>query len=113
MIEGLLLVLVFVLGTWIAGWWWVALAAALWGWWRRGSASRAGAAGALAWGVLLAINSWPALIRLAPRFGGVFGMPGWVAILLPPLFAFLLGWSAARVAGELARAKALARRTKG
>src|SRR5215470_7221504 len=100
MIEGLLLVFVLGAGTWAAGWWWVALVGALWGLLRPGPAYRAGAAAALAWGILLSLNSWSALIRLAPRFGGVFGMPGWAAFLPPLVFAYLLGWSAARVGGS-------------
>ena len=97
MIEILLLAGGFALGTWLVGWWAVVLLSAVWSLWRRRSAWRAGLAAALSWGVLLATIPWAPLGRLAPRLGGAFGVPGWATLLLPPLFAFLLGWSAARV----------------
>lgn len=106
MIEFLLLSAVFGAGTIIAGWWCLPLIAALWCVGRRGLPWRAGAAAAVAWVVLPAFTlQWGPLSRLMPRIGGVLGLPGWVFLLLPPVYAWLLAWSAARV---VARAPAQA-----
>ena len=100
MIEILILSGVFAAGTWLGGWWSVVLVAAVWSLWRRRPAWRAGVAAAIAWAGLLALTiPWAPLGRLAARLGSVFSMPGWAALALPPLFAFLLGWSGARVVG--------------
>lgn len=97
MIEILLLAGVCAVGTWLGGWWTIAVVAALWSLWRRRGAWRAGFAAALAWAALLSLTIPLApLARLAVRLGGIFGLPGWTILLLPPLFAFLLGWSGAR-----------------
>jgi hypothetical protein len=102
MMEVLLLALVIAAGTWFGGWWAVPVAAAIWAAWRRHPAWRAGVAGAISWSALLALTiPIPALWRLAPRLGGILGLPGWAVLLVPPLFAGMLGWSAARVAGEV------------
>lgn len=85
-------------GTWIVGWWAVPAVAAGWGiligttrpW-------LAGLAAVMAWGALLAGAPWDALRRLAPRLGGIFHLPGWGMVTLTVSFAWLLGWSAARV----------------
>lgn len=98
MIEILVLAGVLAAGTWLWGWWSVVLVATVWSLWRRRPAWRAGVAAASAWAGLMALTiPWAPLSRLAPRLGGTFGVPEWVALVLPPLFAFLLGWSAARV----------------
>ena len=97
MIEILLLGLVMAAGTWFGGWWVVPLLAAIWSWWRGRAAWRAGFAAAVAWGALLGLTiPSAALWRLAPRLGGIIGLPGWAMLLIPPLFAFLVAWSAAR-----------------
>jgi hypothetical protein len=94
----LLLTLVMAGGTWIAGWWIVPMAAFGWGILSRLARPRiAGLAGAAAWGALLAGAPWDALHRLAPRLGGIFHLPGWGMVMLTLAFAWLLGWSAARV----------------
>jgi len=99
MIDFLLLSIAFVAGTWFGGWWTLAVVAAAWSVWRRRPAWHAGLAGAVSWGALLGLTIPTApLWRLAPRLGGILGLPGWAMLLLPPLFAFLLAWSSARVA---------------
>lgn len=101
MIEFLLLMAGFGIGTSLAGWWSVAVIAAGWSLLRRGSSWKAGAAAAAAWATLLAFTvSWGPLSRLAPRVGGAVGLPGWAFVLLTPVFALLLGWSAAYLAGS-------------
>ncbi len=97
MIELLLLSLLFALATWLGGWWTIMAIAAIWSLWRRRSAWRAGLAAGLSWTALLTLIPLDPLLRLAPRLGGVIGLPGWAMLLVPPLFAFLLAWSAARV----------------
>jgi hypothetical protein len=106
MIEIVLLAGVCAAGTWLGGWWTVAVVAVVWSLWRRRGAWRAGVAAALGWTALLSLTiPWAPLGRLAVRLGGMFGLPGWAALLLPPLFAFLLGWSGARAAYALRMAK--------
>lgn len=98
MIEILILAGVFAASTWLWGWWSLILGAAVWSLWRRQPPWRAGVAAAIAWAGLLAFTiPWAPLGRLAARLGGTLGVPGWAALLLPPMFAFLLGWSGARV----------------
>lgn len=98
MIELLILVLLFAAGTWLGGWWTIVVIAAVWSLWRHRSPWRAGLAASISWAALLALTiPWAPLGRLAPRLGGVFGLPGAAMLLFPPIFAFLLGWSAARV----------------
>ncbi len=97
MMEILLLSLCFAAATWVSGWFQLVLIAMLWMAWRRQAPWKAGVAGAIGWaGLLLTIPMAP-LGRLAPRLGGVIGVPGWAMLLLPPLFAFLLAWSAGTV----------------
>lgn len=97
MIELLILAAVFAAGTWLWGWWSVVLVALAWSLWRRRPAWRAGVAASIAWAGLLAFTiPWAPLGRLAARLGSVLSLPGWTALALPPLFALLLGWSAAR-----------------
>ncbi len=104
MMEILLLALVLAAGTWFGGWWAVPIAAAIWSAWRRHPAWRAGVAGTISWGGLLGLTiPTPALWRLAPRLGGILGLPGWAMLLMPPLFALLLAWSAARVVRDVVR----------
>jgi hypothetical protein len=106
MIETGLLAAAFAAGAWLGGWWTVAVIAAVWAWWRRGAPWRAGLAAGAAWAGLLGLTiPWAALGRLAPRLGGVFGLPGWAMLALTPGFALLLAWSAARVAGAAARSE--------
>jgi len=85
-------------GTWSMGWWTVPVVSAGWG--ILVGTSRpwlAGIAAVSGWGALLAWAPWDALRRLAPRLGGIFDLPGWGMIALTLGFAWLLGWSAARV----------------
>lgn len=99
MIEILLLALLFAAGTWVGGWWTIIVVAVVWSLWRKRSSWRAGLAAAISWAALLALTiPWAPLGRLAPKLGGAFGVSGWVTLLLPPIFAFLLGWSASRLA---------------
>jgi len=103
MIELLLLAGGLGLATWVAGWWTIVAGAALWAYLRPGGPWRAGLAAALAWAGLLAFTLPPApLLRLAPRIGGLLGVPGWAAVLLTLAYAGLLGWSTARVTRAVA-----------
>ncbi|MFN8653149.1 MAG: hypothetical protein U0133_14690 [Gemmatimonadales bacterium] len=108
MIGFLLLMLGFGAGTIAAGWWGVALVGALWGLTGRAQPWRAGGAAALAWVLLLAFTvEWAPLARLAPRVAGVVGLPGWLFLLAAPAFAWLLAWSATRLASGLVPARPL------
>lgn len=93
--------LAFAAATWIAGWWAVvALAIALGLLLRDLPPSLIGTAAALAWlGMILAADRAGSLGRLLDRLGGLVGVPGWSIVLLAAGFAFLLAWSAARLAG--------------
>lgn len=98
MIEFFLLLIGFGAGTSLFGWWSLAPIAVLWSLLRRGAPWKAGAAAATAWLALLGFTvAWGPLSRLAPRVGGALGLPGWAFVLLSPVFAWLLAWSAARV----------------
>lgn len=98
MIEILLLSVVFAAGTWAGGWWTIPMIAMAWSFWRRRAPWRAGIAAGVAWIMLLGLTiPWAPLGRLGPRLGGAIGVPGPAMLLLPPIFAFLLAWSTARV----------------
>ncbi len=98
MIEFCLLFAALAGATASVGWWGIAVVAALWSLIRRGAPWRAGAAAAAAWLLLLGFTvSWGPLSRLVPRVGGAVGLPGWAVVLLAPVFAWLLAWSAARI----------------
>lgn len=98
MIELVLLMLAFGAGTSLLGWWSLVPVAAVWSLARRGAPWKAGAAAAATWLTLVGFTvSWGPLSRLAPRVGGVIGIPGWAFVLASPVFAWLLAWSAARV----------------
>lgn len=106
MIEILLLALLFAAGTWLGGWWTIIVVAVVWSLWRQRAPWRAGLAAAISWAALLGMTiPWAPLGRLAPKLGGVFGLPGWAALLLPPVFALALGWSAARMVWRVSRVK--------
>jgi hypothetical protein len=95
-------------GTWSMGWWTVPAVAAVWG--ILVGTTRpwlAGLAAATAWGALLAGAPWDAFRRLAPRLGGIFHLPGWGMVALTLGFAWLLGWSAARVGAGFRHARDL------
>jgi hypothetical protein len=97
-IELLVLSVGFAGATWMAGWWAVPLVAALWVLWRGRSPWRVALAAALAWAGLLSLTIPTASLgRLAPRLGGIFGVPGWAALILTPIYALALAWAAARV----------------
>lgn len=102
MIGFLLLVAGFGAGTIVGGWWGVALVGAGWGLTGRAVPWRAGAAAALASVLLLGFTlQWAPLARLASRLGAIAGVPGWAFVLCLPVFAWLLAWSAARLASGL------------
>ena len=83
--------------TWGGGWWAVPLVGALWPVLKRGApAWEAGVAGFLAWVLLLGVQAPLApTLALARRLAGVFGIPAAALLLVTPVFAGLLGWSAA------------------
>lgn len=92
-------------GTWLGGWWIVPVVAVAWAWlvpalrpWRIGLLT------GCAWAGLLAVEaSIPAFATLLDRLGGIFSLPPVVLVCLPPVFAGLLGWSAAEVVAMGAR----------
>jgi hypothetical protein len=93
------------LGTIGLGWWTVPLLGAAWGASRpevRGLAVSAALAGALAWGVLLAEAALGGPVgELAGTLGGIFGLPGFLVILLTLVFPAFLAGSAAALAATL------------
>ena len=96
--AGATLCLLMAVGTWLIGWPVVPAVALVWGLFSRPLGPwLAGFAGSVAWGILLAGAPWDALRRLAPRSGGIFGLPGWGIVALTLGYAWLLAWSAARV----------------
>ncbi len=102
--EALVLALVLAAGTWMGGWWAVPMGAAVWGLFRGPHrAWMAGLAAGLAWGGLLLTLPIGPLYRVAGRLGAVFSLPGPALLGLALLYAVLLGWSAARLAGALQR----------
>lgn len=93
-------------GTWLAGWWAVPAVAALGQLFRRETpAWHAAMAAGLGWGTLLLLIPHAPLGRLSERVGGIFGLPPWAMVVLVPVYASLLGWSAARVVAALTRVR--------
>ncbi len=80
-------------------WWSVAVAGFLFGWLVPAvRAWQAGAAGLIAWSVLLLVASVEGPVGvLAGRLGGLFHLPGAVLLLVTVLFAAALGWGGAGV----------------
>jgi hypothetical protein len=104
MIDFALLLILFVGGTWLGGWWAILLVSAFWGWWRKWErpAWIAALAAALAWGFWLALAGSPVtMLKLVDRLERILGAPGPVMLLLPSLYAAILAWSAARLAQGL------------
>ena len=92
------------LGTWFGGWWAVPVIAGGWQLLRRQSAPAAVAVGALlGWGGLLALLPAAPLGRLVGRLAGVFHLPLWGTWGIAPVYAALLGWSAARLVAAIGR----------
>ena len=99
-ILGLLLAAAMVAATAWLGWWTLPVLAGAWG--LRYAPLDAALAAALSWGGLLAWQAARAPVMvLAERVGGIFSLPSWAMLLLTPLFAALLAWSAAAVAHRL------------
>ena len=98
LVEGLLVAVPIGLGTWFGGWWATPAVAAVWQLVRRAQPSWvAGFAAAAAWGGLLLRLPWWPLGRLVTRLSGVFHLPPGGAYLALLGYAWLLGWSAARL----------------
>ena len=102
------LVAAFVLATRL-GWWAVPVVAALWGALRPSLDAPAGLAAlaaASAWALWL-LRDWQvdhdAMAVLSTRLGGVMSVPPVVLILLTLLLVAVLAWSAAALAGAIAR----------
>lgn len=95
----------FAAATWVGAWWTVPLVAMAWAALARSSRSwEAGLAAFLAWATLLGLGAPAEPTReLVRRLAGVFGTPGFVLGLVTPLYAGLLGWSAAEVSAGLLR----------
>jgi hypothetical protein len=93
--------------TWLLGWWGVLLAAAIVGFVfhdHAGGGWRVGLAGALAWGVLLAVDALAGPFGVvSTTLGGVMRVPGVVLVIVTLVFPALLAWSAATVVAELRR----------
>ena len=110
LLRALLLAAAFALATVLLGWWGVPLAAAAWGALARGapgSALAAAIGGALGWGALLLTDSVSGPVGpFATTLGGVVGLPGALLVVVTLLFPALLAWSAAAVAGAIARPRA-------
>jgi hypothetical protein len=101
MIDFLLVLLLMVGGSRLIGWWAILLIAAGWGWWWRDRKPswRAALAGGLAWAFWLSLAGPPAvLLTLLDRLSLISGASVPVLLALPPLYAALLAWAAARVA---------------
>jgi hypothetical protein len=97
-VEGGILGVGLVLGTWFGGWLAVPILAFLWGLATKAAPLMACLAAATAWGVLLLMD-WGsgALGRLVGRLGGTFLVPGFALVLMTLLFAAGLAWAAARL----------------
>jgi hypothetical protein len=94
-------------GTLAGGWWTVPAIAALWAASPvRSRPAVVAAAAGLAWAfLLLNPRGLPHLGRLAGRLAAVLGIPLPVLILLVPLYAALLAWSAAALVTVMQGAK--------
>jgi hypothetical protein len=93
--------------TWLLGWWGVVLGAAIVGfvfYEVGGGGWRTACAAALAWGLLLLIDTVVGPIGVVSRtLGGVMRMPGFALVLLTLAFPAALAWSVATVVAELRR----------
>ncbi|HEX9165444.1 MAG TPA: hypothetical protein VF862_06010 [Gemmatimonadales bacterium] len=98
-IRVILLTAAMAAGTVAAGWWMVPLLALGWG--ALGHrASGAFLAAVMAWALLLAWQSLQGPVGvLAERLAGVLPLPAWGVLAAGPLFAGVLGWSAATLGG--------------
>lgn len=103
MIDFLLLPLLCIGASYALGWWGILLVAAAWGWARRGApAWRAALAGAVAWAFWLILAGPPvAMLTLLEKLSAILGAPAPVLLALPPLYAALLAWAAARLSRGL------------
>ncbi|HWA17337.1 MAG TPA: hypothetical protein VG817_12955 [Gemmatimonadales bacterium] len=100
MIDFLLLPLLMTVATWLFGWWGILLVGLASGWLRRQSpAWRAALAAAAAWGFWLILAGPPAaMLTLLEKLSQIFGgVPIPALLALPPLYAALLAWAAARL----------------
>lgn len=95
--------LAFAAATWFGGWWAVPVLSLLLGAvTRRLSPPLVGTAAAIAWlAMILEADRGGSLWRLLDQLGGIFGAQGWMILILAGGFAFLLGWSGARLGGLL------------
>ncbi|MEO8030773.1 MAG: hypothetical protein ABJC74_17800 [Gemmatimonadota bacterium] len=86
-------------------WWSVAVAGLLYGWLIPAArAWQAGAAGLVAWSVLLLVAAVEGPVGvLAGRLGVLFHVPGAVLLLVTVLFAAVLGWGGAGVGKAISR----------
>ena len=93
------LALAFAAGTWVGGWLGVVAVALAAPWLLRTLRPvTLGLGAALAWlGLIAGADDGGSLGRLLPRLGDLFGVPGWVLVVVTVLYAFLLAWSTARL----------------
>jgi hypothetical protein len=100
--EAVALAVVIGFATWFGGWWAVPPVAAVWQLVRpREPAWVASISASAAWCVLLLLQPWLPLARLAARVSGVFHLPPGGVLLLALGYAGLLAWSAARLVRPL------------
>ena len=101
------LTLLFGAGTWLVGWWMIAVLGAVYGAWaanERLALITATLAAALAWGVLLAYSAAAGPMgRLLDVLGALFRVPGAALVLLTLAYAALLASSSAALTRGLRR----------
>lgn len=100
MIDFLLLPVLMTGASWFLGWWGILVSGLLWGGLRREAPSwRAALAAAVAWAFWLILAGPPvAMLTLLEKLSDISGAPAPVLLALPPLYAAILAWAAARVA---------------
>lgn len=93
--------------TWLLGWWGVVVVALVAGallWHRRAAAWLVALAAVVGWCCLFLVDSFGGrFATLATSIGGVLRVPAPALLIVALLFCALLAWSAAVVAGEIAR----------
>lgn len=90
------------IGTWVLGWWAVALLGAVWGVLRRGRPRfwTAALGAVVGWWLLMLYDAAVGPVgRVATLLGDIFGVGGWGMVAIMYLFPLLLAGCAAQVAG--------------
>lgn len=90
------------IGTWVLGWWAVALIGAAWGVLRRGRPRfwTAALGGVVGWWLLMVYDSALGSVgRMGTLLGDIFGVGVWGMVAIMYLFPLLLAGCASQVAG--------------